>query len=98
MTTYSDWDQRQLDIASGEELDRAARRTVIVPNYVHDAIQSKLDAALAEVPDAAPDRDIFYQTLLNYFDEHGVLPEFSLVKRERPQDGDDQADGIPSIK
>ncbi|SDQ98691.1 hypothetical protein SAMN05519103_00315 [Rhizobiales bacterium GAS113] len=26
MSTYSDWDQRQLDIASGAELDRIAER------------------------------------------------------------------------
>lgn len=62
-------------------MDAQISRTVIVPNYVRDAINVAIDAALKHAPNAAPDRDIFYQTLLNYFDEHGEIPEFSLVKR-----------------
>lgn len=57
-------------------------RTVIVPNVIRDKINAKLDAAFARVPDAAKDRDELYQTLLSYFDQHGVVPDFELQKRE----------------
>jgi hypothetical protein len=55
---------------------------VIVPNSLRDAINAKLDAAIAEVPDAEKDREILYGQLLDYFDEHGVVPDFSLAKKE----------------
>jgi hypothetical protein len=54
---------------------------VIVPNHISDAINRALDAALAEHPLAAPDRDRFYSVLLDYFNEHGVVPEFSLERQ-----------------
>ena len=53
-------------------------RTVIVPNELRDAINVKLDAAIAACPDAVKDRDALYHQLLAYFDEHGEIPEFSL--------------------
>jgi hypothetical protein len=57
-------------------------RTVIVPNYVSDAINAKLDAAFVKVvPQAAKDRDELYQQLLTHFDEHGVVPNFELQKK-----------------
>lgn len=54
----------------------------IVPDSLRDAINAKLDAALAEVPDAAPDRDLFYEQVLSYFNQHGVLPDFSIVPKD----------------
>ena len=54
---------------------------VIVPDSLRDAINVKLDAAIAEVPDAEKDREVLYGQLLGYFDEHGVVPDFSLVKK-----------------
>jgi hypothetical protein len=64
--------------------DHPYRRTVIIPNHVHDAINAKLDELLALVPDAAQDRDIFYDALLEYFDNHGVIPtNVSLVKKAK---------------
>jgi hypothetical protein len=51
---------------------------VIVPNSLRDAIYAKVDDALVGAPDAAPDRDYFYGVLLNYFNEHGVIPDFEL--------------------
>jgi len=54
---------------------------VIVPNSLRDAIYARIDAALAEFPDAASDREIFYSQLLAYFDEHGVIPEFELANK-----------------
>lgn len=55
---------------------------VIVPNSLRDAIYEKIDAEIAKVPDAAPDRLIFYRVLLDHFNEHGVIPEFTLEKRK----------------
>lgn len=52
----------------------------IVPNSLRDAINARLDAALAEVPDAEKDREHLYHALLMHFNEHGVIPEFSIVK------------------
>ena len=56
-------------------------RTVIVPNYISDAIYAKVDAAIAMQPAAAPDRDYFYGILLNYFDAHCGIPDFALKAR-----------------
>jgi hypothetical protein len=60
---------------------------VIVPNVVSDAINRALDAAIAECPDAAPDRELFYKKLLAYFSDHGSIPEFSLEKRSDSERG-----------
>lgn len=54
---------------------------VIVPNYIADAINAKLDAAFIEVPDAEKDREVLYGQLLDYFNEHGVVPDFKLSKK-----------------
>ena len=51
----------------------------IVPNVLSEAINKRLDAAFAEVPEARKDRDVFYHQLLDYFNEYGVVPEFDLV-------------------
>lgn len=53
----------------------------IVPDYVSDEINAKIDAAIEEVPDAAPDREVFYDQLLSYFNQHGVVPDFTLEPR-----------------
>jgi hypothetical protein len=55
---------------------------LIIPNYVADAINAKLDIALAECPEAVGDRDALYHQLLGYFDEHGVIPNFSLQRHQ----------------
>jgi hypothetical protein len=57
---------------------------LIVPTYIIDAINAKLDAALADVPDAAKDREHLYSSLLTYFSEHGVIPDFSIAKVGAP--------------
>jgi hypothetical protein len=57
---------------------------VIVPNSLERAIYEKIDAEIAKVPEAAPGREEFYAQLLSYFYEHGVIPDFSLVKSETP--------------
>jgi hypothetical protein len=59
---------------------------LIVPNYLRDQINAAIDAALVDVPEAAADREIFFAALLDHVNEHGVIPEFSLVKREPEPD------------
>lgn len=53
---------------------------VIVPNIVHDQINEALDQAFIECPEAKKERDALYNQLLAYFNEHGVIPSFSLRK------------------
>jgi hypothetical protein len=55
---------------------------VIVPDALSDAINAALDKAIRACPGAASERDALYQQLLSYYDEHGVIPEFSLEKRK----------------
>ncbi len=54
---------------------------VIVPDRVRHAINLAIDAALADCPEAAPEREDFYHQLLVHFDEHGVVPDFKIVPR-----------------
>lgn len=51
----------------------------IVPTYILDKVNAKLDAAIAEHPDAEKDRDELRSQILGYVNEHGVVPEFSLA-------------------
>lgn len=53
---------------------------VIVPNCLRDAINAKLDKAIEACPEAAKDREYFYDQLLAYFDEHGEVPDFNISK------------------
>lgn len=53
---------------------------MIVPNELRDEINSRLDAAIAEHPEAEKDRDELESMLLGYYDEHGIIPDFSLRK------------------
>ena len=52
---------------------------LIVPDALHDAINQRLDAAIAQCPDAAKDREHLYRQLLEAFNEHGVIPEFTIA-------------------
>ena len=54
---------------------------VIVPNSLRDAINRKIDIALKGCPEAEVERDQFYERLLTYFDEYGVIPDFTLQKK-----------------
>lgn len=54
---------------------------VIVPNELSDAINVKLDEELKQWPDATGhDRDVLYHQVLAHYNEHGVLPDFTIVK------------------
>jgi len=53
---------------------------VIIPDYISDEIDRKLDAAIAQHPDAEKDRAYLRSQLVAYLDEHGIIPDFSLQK------------------
>ena len=53
---------------------------VIVPNVLRDRINKALDAAYQDCPQAEVDREAHYSALLNYFDEHGNLPEITFER------------------
>jgi hypothetical protein len=55
---------------------------MIVPNWLRDTINAKLDTAFLTCPEAEKDRDILYNQMLAYFDEHGEVPDFKLVKKK----------------
>lgn len=57
-------------------------KMVVIPDALGRAIDAALDKALAETPEASPDRPYFYNELLCFYDEHGYVPEFSLVQKE----------------
>lgn len=56
---------------------------VIVPDTLDLAINEKLEAAFKAVPDAESCRAHLYHQLLDFYNENGYLPEFSLVKADR---------------
>ena len=53
----------------------------VVPNHIGNAIDAALDAEIAKVPDAAKDRAVLRSQLIDYFAEHGAIPDFSLAPR-----------------
>lgn len=54
---------------------------VIVPNFVSDTINAALDRKLALFPEAEKDRAHLYSQLIEYYNEHGVVPDFSITKK-----------------
>lgn len=55
---------------------------VVVPNEVRDAINVKLDAALAKWPNIGPrEREVLFREILAIYDEQGTVPEFDIVKQ-----------------
>lgn len=54
-------------------------KCVIVPDSLSAEIYKRIDAKLVDWPDAVPDRELFYQQLLEHFDAHGVIPEFDIA-------------------
>lgn len=53
---------------------------LVVPNYLRDELNRRLDAEFEKCPDAAKDREHLYGQLLAYVNEHGVIPDFSLAQ------------------
>jgi len=60
---------------------------VIVPNYVRDAINKKLNTAIAAHPEAEKDREVLYSQLLDYFFEHDEIPDFQLQLKHSNEKG-----------
>lgn len=58
-----------------------AMNAIIVPNTLSEEIYRRIDSELRAKPEAAPDRELFYAQLLDYYAEHGALPEFTIEKR-----------------
>lgn len=61
---------------------------LVVPNSLSEEIYRAVDAAIAQVPESdfpavVKERDRFYHILLAYFDEHGVIPTFSISNEGR---------------
>lgn len=50
----------------------------VVPNVLGNEIDRRLDAAIAEEPDAEKDREHLRSTLIEYYAQHGVIPDFSV--------------------
>lgn len=53
----------------------------VVPNCIGNEISRKLDAEIEKHPDAAKDREVLHGQLVEYFAEHGVIPDFSLERK-----------------
>lgn len=58
---------------------------IIMPNYISDRIDAALDAEIEKHPDAAKDRDVLRQQLVNHFAETGEVPKFSLERKAAPE-------------
>jgi len=56
-------------------------RLVIVPYNLRIAIYEAIDKQLELCQEARPDREYFYQALLEYFDKHGIIPDFKIEKK-----------------
>ena len=63
-------------------------RLVIVPNELRDAINDSIDRARVRAGISALElsdsRPTIYQALLEYFDEHGTVPDIDLKRNEGP--------------
>lgn len=55
-----------------------ATRIFIVPEVLSEQIYAKIDAQIALHPDSAGDREAHYEWLLDFFNEHGFVPDFTL--------------------
>jgi hypothetical protein len=53
----------------------------IIPNVLRDKINEKLDEAFLTCPEAEKERESLYRRLLEYFDEYGVIPTFTLTQK-----------------
>lgn len=58
----------------------------VVPNSLRDAIQHKISLGFGGWMHCDADREPLYHALLEYFAEHGVIPEFDVF----PPDGMDR--------
>ena len=64
---------------------------VIVPNYVSDAINAKIDIFLAEYPEATHAREDIYDSMLEAFYVHGVIADITRPTPLALDEGDSSA-------
>lgn len=50
----------------------------IVPNTLSEKLYQMIDDQLEKMPELKKDRENIYHDLLNYYDEHGVIPDFKI--------------------
>ncbi len=50
----------------------------IVPNFISDRINAAIDKVLDGRPIDPDERQSVFHLLLDYFDEHGTIPDFEL--------------------
>lgn len=56
-------------------------RVVLVPNELRDEIYKRVDTAIEKNPQFKDQRESIYKEILEYFDWHGTIPDFSLEHR-----------------
>lgn len=54
--------------------------TYIVPNELRDAIYEQIDAQIKENHELTPGREEIYGQILEYYNQHGVIPKFKIIK------------------
>ena len=57
---------------------------VIVPNSLDAAIHAAIDKALEGRPCDDESRGVIYQQVLDYYYEHGAMPDFQLLTEPQP--------------
>jgi len=51
---------------------------LLIPETLNKAINDKLDSELLKQPEAIVDRDLYYNQILHYYNEHGAIPDFTI--------------------
>ena len=69
---------------SGQLIGVDRMTMVIVPNELRDAINKKLDEKSEGLIYPESDRELMYNQLLDYYDNHGVIPDFDLKQVGKP--------------
>lgn len=54
----------------------------VVPDSISDDIDRRLDAEIAKHPDAEKDRAVLRSQLVEFVNEHGYVPDFTLGRAE----------------
>ena len=54
---------------------------IAVPIHILNEINKKLDDVMSEHPEAGVDRELYFQEILHFVDDHGYIPDFTLTKK-----------------
>ncbi len=64
----------------------------VIPTAILERVDRMLDEQLANAPaDAVKDRETLKGQILDYIDEHGVIPEFTIERRPQADIDADRA-------